>query len=265
MKTKKIAIFVSFIILFSCNNVKQQNIEKTNNQNDSLNAVIGQLEYRIRCFERDNPFVEKLHTEAPTCMIIQFKPIGLVFKLHSSRPFFNNETYLCVPAAFTSPQKTIEGIFVKNGVLINNIRNEKINGFVSFKNDDFIIDKFENLTDSIIETAKIKKLNLFQQILLVKEKKIVKCNIFKNKENTRRAIVKYQDGEVFIAESHRPMTILEFQSALVEIGVVDAIYLDMGTWSEGWYKSSDCEQIKIGENFSNTNRQTNWLTFEKEK
>ena len=37
----------------------------------------------------------------------------------------------------------------------------------------------------------------------------------------------------------------------------------MDTWSEGWYKNYDREKIVIGEKMTDTDRQTNWLVYER--
>ncbi|UAM99118.1 phosphodiester glycosidase family protein [Polaribacter litorisediminis] len=265
MKVIHIVIISSMILLVSCNNNNRIAVEKLNKQIDSLNSTISSLNSEIEDLEIENPFVRKLQTEASTCLIIQFVPKGLDIKLHSVRPSFNDSTYFCVPAAFTSPETTIEGVFIENGKVVNKVKNNGINGFVMFSKNECIIDKLENLSDSIMATSISKNHNLFQQILLVNNSNIVKCELFKDRKNTRRAIIKYGNGAIFIAETHRPVTILEFQKALVEIGVKDALYLDMGSWSEGWYRSSSCERLRIGELFSNTSKQTNWLTFERKK
>ena len=257
-------LYISLIILCSCENNRRPSIESSTEKIDSLISVISSLESEIKWLKQDHPFVQVLHIEATTCMIRHFKPVGLTIKLNNVRPDFNKRTFLCVPAAFTSPQQAVDGYFMKEGRVINKTIND-INGFIMFNEQECVIDSIKNLTANRLKIAKEGNYNIFQQFLLVKKSKLIKCEKFKNRKNTRRAIVKYPNGDIFIVESHRPMTILEFQEALVEIGVEDALYLDMGTYSEGWYKSYDHEKIKIGEFFSSTNKQTNWLTFERKE
>lgn len=255
-------IFISLIILCSCENNRNHSIESSTEKVDSLISVISSLEGEIKWLKKNNPFVQVIHMEATTCMIVHFKPEGLTIKLNNVKPSFNKGTFLCVPAAFTSPQHEVEGYFMKEGKIINETIND-INGFIMFNKQECVIDSIKYLTTNRLKIAKEGNYNIFQQFLLIKKSKLVKCEKFKNRINTRRAIVKYPEGDIFIVESHRPMTILEFQEALVELGVEDALYLDMGTYSEGWYKSFEHEKIKIGELYSNTNKQTNWLTFER--
>ena len=54
---------------------------------------------------------------------------------------------------------------------------------------------------------------------------------------------------------------VEFQEALLILDIVDAIYLDMGSWSHGFYFDNNSKINDIGNNFSNTKKQTNWLVF----
>jgi len=262
---KNCILLISLIILNSCHNNGRNPVETSVGKIDSLKSVISSLEDEIKSLKEDNPFVQVQHAEASTCMIIHYKTFGLKIQLNNIRPVFDKNTFLCVPAAFTSRQQTVDGYFMKEGILINKTINNEINGFIMFNEQEIIIDSIKYLTANHLKIEKDKSYNIFQQFLLVKKSKLIKCEKFGEKINTRRAIVKYPDGDIFIVESHRQMTILEFQKALVEIGVEDALYLDMGTFSEGWYKSSDCEKIKIGELFSNTNMQTNWLTYEKKE
>lgn len=103
---------------------------------------------------------------------------------------------------------------------------------------------------------------MFQQSLLLKNSAIVKCDIFKERKNVRRALIQFDDF-FCIGESDKPLTIQEFQQSLLEIGAKDAINLDMGTWSEGWYKDTNNDKVTIGETTSETQRQTNWIVYRK--
>lgn len=230
---------------------------------DSLVNLVTQLKAEINSITHDNPFVQIQSKESSIGPINHFKPVGLTMKLYDSRPEFNKSRFFCVPAAFTSPIQTIDGYFLIEGRAINENLKSDISGYIIFSKDLCIIDSIENLTVDRFKWAQKQGYSLFQQELLVKKSKYVKCYKFENHKNIRRAIVKYPEGELFIVESIRPITILEFQQALIEIKVEDAIYLDMATYGEGWYKSCDHEKIRIGELFTNTQKQSNWLTFER--
>jgi hypothetical protein len=61
------------------------------------------------------------------------------------------------------------------------------------------------------------------------------------------------------------MTIDDFIQSLIFLGYEQAIYLDMGSWSEGWYRNDENEIIRIGNNWKSSHLQTNWLVIRKNK
>ena len=50
-------------------------------------------------------------------------------------------------------------------------------------------------------------------------------------------------------------------NALRKVGIKDAIYLDMGTWSDGFVRLKDKTIFSIGHLKYNTKYQTNWLRY----
>lgn len=253
---KKIYILVLFfIITSSCNN-------KTNKDQiiDSLKSVIQTMESEMKWIKRKNPGVIIVNQEASTCAINLFYPFGLKVKIVDKRPDFNENSFFCVAGAYTSKSGTIDGIFINNGQIINNIYNIELTGLCIIQNDSLIIETKDKLCDELIKKVVSEKSSLFQQTLLIKNGLIVDCNLFGNAVNLRRALIKFNDGSYLVGESHRAMSIQEFQGALKEIGAIDAVNLDMGSWSEGWHRINN-ERIIIGENFLNTHRQTNWIVY----
>ena len=67
------------------------------------------------------------------------------------------------------------------------------------------------------------------------------------------------DNSFCICQSKERLTIQDFQKALVDAGVENAVYLDMGGWSEGWYKNAYDEKMVIGEGMTSTDKQTHLL------
>ena len=189
--------------------------------------------------------------------IVLFEPVEVSIELTHNRPQIDSETFLCVPAAFTSPQITIEGLFFENGILINDSEPTIQNGTCIVKSNNIEILETTDIDRSFIES---NKYSLFQQILLIYNSQIIECNIWGNRRYLRRALI-IKNNKYFIAESYYPVSISTFQRQLQNIGTLHAIYLDMGTWSEGWVKDCNGEIIIIGENMINTNRQTNWIVF----
>ena len=249
---------ILILVATACNNTSSGS--KINYIIDSLKSVIDENISEIKWIKKRNPGVIIENKEATTCAINLFHPFGLGIEIVNDRPENNNNTFLCVSGAYSSNENTIDGIFIKKGVLVNKAINEKLNGLCIFTNDNLHIENSNIISDSLINEAIISKRSMFQQTLLIKNSNIIQCKLFGDNINLRRALIKFDDSEFLVGESHRPMTILEFQKALKEIGVVDAVNLDMGSWSEGWYKSNN-GKISIGDNFANTKRQTNWIVY----
>jgi len=264
-KKKPIHFFLLLLLLTNCD-THQRDLALNHQQKiDSLSSIIEGLKIEIDSLKHAHPHLSLKKVETSKCILFQFKPVGLKINITESKPNFDESTFLSIPAAYTSPTTTIEGVFIREGVMVNKQRNAEINGYVVVSDDRITIDYLNQLTDDAINTTIEKKASIFQQTLLLKDKKIIECSLFGDYKNTRRALVTYdRAASPYILESDVPLTIVEFQEALLEHGVMDAIYLDMGTWSEGWYKDKSCTKIAIGEKpFTNTDKQTNWLVLNK--
>ena len=78
----------------------------------------------------------------------------------------------------------------------------------------------------------------------------------------RRAIVKLKGNKIAIIESFEHITLAAFTKDLLELGVVDALYTDMGSWDEGWYKDpASGKTITIGRMKMQTDKQCNWVVL----
>lgn len=230
---------------------------------DSLEKLSSKLNAELKLLKKEIPNVIVANAEGGNCTIYLFQPFGLNIQLHHIRPDFIPENFLCVPGAYTSTKNQIDGLFVEDGIEINELINNKLTGACIISNDSIQIIGLQDINSKLISQLILSKKSIFQQSLLVKKNQIVPCKLFGNKENIRRALIQFEDTYC-IGESHRPITISEFQESLVNIGAVNAINLDMGTWSEGWYKNHCCEKIIVGEKMVSTNKQTNWLIYTKQ-
>jgi hypothetical protein len=80
----------------------------------------------------------------------------------------------------------------------------------------------------------------------------------------RRGIAKFKNGKTAIIESNEAITLKVFADDLVELGVQDLLYTDMGSWDEGWYRDpATGKVVVIGKDRSQTKRQSNWVVFRK--
>ncbi len=258
---KKISI-VFLVFLFNACNTIENNVEDNRKDDiiDSLKSVIESKKSEMKWLKRNNPGVIIVNQEASTCAINLFLPVGLNIEIFDKKPAFNETNFFCVAGAYTSTSGTIDGLFINKGEIIQTKYNNALTGVCILKKDSLIIENSNTINDDLIKKVISEKSSLFQQTLLIKNGALVDCNLFGNAINLRRALIKFNDGTYLVGESHRVMTINEFQKALKEIGAMDAVNLDMGSWSEGWHKINN-EKITIGENFTNTHKQTNWIVY----
>ncbi len=194
----------------------------------------------------------------PACKLLLYHPKQLNINLVNKRPVFNQSTYMVVPAAYTDKQNRIDGLCFLNGNKVANNINTNLTGFCMLRNNTIEIKSLKELTPILQQSIVTNKATLFQQSLLVLNSQIISCNLFGNTRSKRRALVKFNNSYC-IAESVGPLAIADFQKALIRIKATSAINLDMGSWSEGWYKNKQGNQVKIGDNMSSTRQQTNWL------
>ena len=246
-----------FLLLF-LNAGAQKSIKNTEMPKniDSLEKLSGKL----NLVKKEIPNVIVVNADGGICAINLYQPFGLKIQLRHIRPDFIPENYLCVPGAYTSVETQIDGLYIEDGIEINESINNKLTGACILSNDSIQFLEFEEINSELISQLILSKKSFFQQSLLVKNRQIIPCKIFYSKENLRRALIQINDT-FCIGESQRPITIADFQEALVNIGAVNAINLDMGTWSEGWYKNNLNEKIKVGEKMVSTNKQTNWIIY----
>lgn len=172
---------------------------------------------------------------------------------------------LTIAGAFTNTDSDkVDGLFIDKGTVYNKEKvNHGVGGAIRIVNGDceiFPTRKGKILNDSLIKIVVSKKGSLFQQIQLIEKgggAKFKDAKLFQ-----RRAIVKLKGGKTAIIESFEHITLAVFTKDLMELGVVDALYTDMGAWDEGWYRDPLTNKpITIGRLRSQTSRQCNWVVY----
>lgn len=177
----------------------------------------------------------------------------------------DNNILLCFPGAYTDlGSYSVDGLFIDNGNVINkNKVNHSLGGAIKIINGEceiFPTNKGKLLSDSIINFVVSKKGSLFQQIQMIEKGKGAKYKDIKLFQ--RRAIVKLKGNKTAVIESYENITLATFTNDLLELGVTDALYTDMGAWDEGWYKNpSDNKIVTIGRMKTQTDKQCNWVVF----
>lgn len=209
--------------------------------------------------------VEKKKTKSGYNYTI-FHKNNLRMELSLKRPEKTDNTIqLCIAGAFTDLQNyTPDGLLIDNGKVVNkNKINNTIGGAIKIIDGEcelFPTNKGKLLTDSLINFVVAKKGCLFQQILMIEKgvgSKYKDVKLFQ-----RRAIVKLKGNKTAVIESYENITLTAFTTDLLELGVQDALYVDMGAWDEGWHRNStDNKIITIGRMKTQTNKQCNWVVF----
>lgn len=174
---------------------------------------------------------------------------------------------LCIPAAFTMQMNnTIDGFYMVDGKPFNTKAvNHRLGGAAHIVNGKirfFDTHRGALFTPAAIDSLKKAGGSLFQQIMIISEGKAAR---FKDTALfQRRAIVHFADGTTAVAENNKPIRLADFSNELVELGVTEALYTDMGSWDEGWYRDPETGKLKtIGQIRTQTARQTNWVVFAK--
>jgi len=176
-----------------------------------------------------------------------------------TRPKCQADQSLIVPAAFTHLDMSIVGAAIEWGKVINQRISADLSGFCLIRDKKpWVVNQAQMKVGGLRKWAQLGT-SVFQQDLLVLNGKKVPIS-HAAALNWWRALVIFSD-RFEVVENVNRIRRDAFQSALIKIGVQQAIYLDMGTWSEGAYYSSAKRVVKIGKMRKNTSKQTNWLVF----
>ncbi|MEE0267302.1 MAG: phosphodiester glycosidase family protein [Bacteroidales bacterium] len=195
----------------------------------------------------------------------RYVPQNAHYHFQRVKPDSNNTNLLMsVVAAFTSkaPEHVV-GTSVSNGKK-RIYPTDAETAYCLIVGEEVKIEALSENHKSAIETAVKQKGDYFQQMLLIENAEAKSCEIFKNRATFRRALAQ-KEGETHLVESLDRMTIDDFIQSLIFLGYEQAIYLDMGSWSEGWYRNDENEIIRIGNNWKSSHLQTNWLVIRKNK
>ena len=151
-------------------------------------------------------------------------------------------TLLCIAAAFTSPQGTVEGAYTIGGRMHNRYnRHSK----VSLSGRTFTLGQQFSTPYG------------FQQMCLVRNGQAV--HFRDEKRRVRRALCKESArGEALIVESRRSLTMNEFAQLLAQ-RMHSAVYTDMGSFGYGWVRTADGLHHLRSFYSYNKKKQTNWL------
>ncbi len=100
----------------------------------------------------------------------------------------------------------------------------------------------------------------FEQEMVVFKNQRVETTRHLDNENIFRVLCD-KDGELLIVESTASVAFGDFIDSLMNYGVDNALYLDMGTWRYGWYRPTNDTIEELQPRIHNFH--TNWLIFKK--
>lgn len=177
----------------------------------------------------------------------------------------NPDVLLCVAAAFTGEDlTTVCGSHVVAGQLCGGYSDVTGTGHLLSAGGKVDILPQGVLRQSIAEARKEHGW-LFQQCYIV-EHGAGRVERVPKAIRDRRACIVYRaacimgNGGFAVIQCLDDQLPEEFVNGLVALGVREALYLDMGSWGYGWYRTSaDAPLHELASRFANTRYQSNWL------
>jgi hypothetical protein len=257
-------LLLSIAFLCACNSNNQNlkmiscNCEK-GKSNQNLKTEAANLKNEKQNVVEADPGIITTCYSNEFCKLFVYTPNKLNFHLTNKKPPYIDNIYFSTAAALTLDYNgNICGLFIVDGNEVSP-DNEKYTGGCIITNESIEIIN-NNVFDLDYKNSVIKnKGSYFENALLIDKCNPIEWNLPNGDQpRQRRAIIEIND-KFSICESNNAIDIKTFQKALIKIGVENAIYTDMGGWSDGWYKSIDGKQVKIGEVSEFTKFQTNWL------
>lgn len=256
---KSLFFVLSFVTLCSCFNsnpgesARHSDVNKKINEPSEIDTLI---------------FVGNIRVDSTSLIKLQMNlEAAYISMADSVIPSEKDSTIaLCVEAAFTGEllkdfkTTNIGGDYVIDGVFHKGYKCKANTGFLYADKSVFTISSSEHCPEWI-ETAKKNNGVLFQQILIIQNGKDVYRGtpIKPMTRNIYRAACIMNDGNFAVIQSEKAIPLKDFINSLIELGISDALYLDMGTgWNYGWYRPTKCDDPTILFDYR-TPYQTNWL------
>ena len=165
---------------------------------------------------------------------------------------------LCVAGTYTSPTDQVEGVVLLEGKAIQ-VTPQAWQGLLVIEQGAARVERASDDAFSSARLANYEKrgVSLVQGHLLVDAGRATALKT--SPALHRRAIVTGLAQPSFVVESLEPVELATFAEDLAALGAEAALNLDMGAWSEGWYRDEHGALVRLGHDRSSTARQSNWL------
>ena len=211
-----------------------------------------------RCYYTKKDTINNLIVYQP-----KYKKIDLVCDSMPSKQ--NKDVIFCCAAAFTGElldsfkHSNIASDHVSNGIRYKGYKCNRNTGAFVFYNDTF---KFvgKDFDQEFNSAAKYNGMGFAQECMIHNGAKVTYTRKDSNK-NEFRALCNLNDT-LCVIDSNGIIAFGDFVSQLLEIGVTEALYLDMGPgWNYSWWRDSLDNAIDI--HHKRIPYTTNWITFYK--
>ena len=172
---------------------------------------------------------------------------------------FAEAAYTGAPLEKNFSHNKIAGDHVSNGVRFKGYKCSRNTGAFVYYSDKW---KFlYGVYSSELDSAANNGGSAFAQEMIIHKNEIKPTARKDGNVNTFRALCEL-DGRLCIIESINDVKFGDFKSTLLEIGVSEALYLDMGSgWNYAWYRVN--EETIVGLHPKVHDYCTNWITFYK--
>ena len=172
---------------------------------------------------------------------------------------------LAVAAAFTGDDLvSICGGHVVQGKRMQGYDDVTATGHMLLTGGKVAIRPNGRLNESL-NKAEADRGSLFQQCLVVEggtahAERIPQAITDRKAHIIFRAACLMADGTFAVVQGVDCQYAHEFVDGLVALGAKDAVYLDMGSWAYGWYRTDrGGKAVELADHFANTAHQSNWL------
>lgn len=195
-------------------------------------------------------------------------PVNAYAAIETTRPLKSDSTVLFVcAAAFTRLDNgRIDGLFIRNGeVVVRGVNHTLGGGIILHPSDSnragsiFGTDMGKQLDSSFIDSLVNMRASFFQQIQMVRDGQALVFR--KDKSRFQRRAICFIKGRPVVVETLFPCTLQKFADVLKSGGIQNALYVDMGSWDEGWYRDHFFKMHTIGLMRNQTAKQSNWFVF----
>ena len=260
MYTRLVILIYIGVLVVSCG---------CNHNSTNTNDVVGCMSSDSVCNDGD---VQEVSCARDFCEIVDSGDLKIIFPDYSkvdlvcgSMPSKNDSSVIFVAAAAYTGEcldsfvhKNVAGDHVCNGKRYKGYKCRRNTGAFVFYNNKwkFCYQQYSNELDS---AAKYGGMAFAQELIIADNKSLPTTRADKNKNKFR--VLCELSGKLCVVESTVVVEFGNFKRKLMEMGVSNAIYMDMGTgWNHAWYRTND----GVNELHPKThNFCTNWITFYK--